>query len=331
MVADPRLQVRLRALETLQNLLCEHGALYSAQEWTVIFKGILFPMMESCKHDLSRQHISSWPAENKHVVTVDPNSWIGTMALPVLTSFLELHQLVRHRFDTTEILTTLLHIIEDCVTSDTESLVRMGLRCFQDLVVSLCTGHLAPDENHGNGSSIDDEEEEDEEEKRQKRRTTDQTAPMPVQSPTFSEAHSVRNARRPRLRQARAVVRDTRDRHGLVSNVRLPRRTVPIRSLGLAHQQNLARALPLASQQSSQGQARQVSSLRAGSRGIQWHTQSPRPPPGNVSLCPHATPNHTVGAGTDIHPYGVVTVLTCRECSCRGLSHNRHSCRSRLR
>ena len=73
----------MRALETLQNLLCDYVDIHSASDWDLIFNSILFPMMQSCAQDLSRQSVSAWPAENRHITTVDPNSWIGTMALPV--------------------------------------------------------------------------------------------------------------------------------------------------------------------------------------------------------------------------------------------------------
>jgi brefeldin A-inhibited guanine nucleotide-exchange protein len=42
-VADHRLQIRSRAVETLHRVLKTYGNLFSAQTWEVIFKGVLFP------------------------------------------------------------------------------------------------------------------------------------------------------------------------------------------------------------------------------------------------------------------------------------------------
>ncbi len=81
----------MRALETLQSLLCDYVDIHPSGDWGLIFNCILFPMMKSCKQDLSRQHVSAWPAENRHITTVDPNSWIGTMALPVCNGHAPFH------------------------------------------------------------------------------------------------------------------------------------------------------------------------------------------------------------------------------------------------
>ena len=79
-VADARLQVRLRALETLQNVLCQYcNTIFTPKDWSIIFKSILFPLMDNVNKDITRQHVSRWPAENKFITTADSNSWIGTM------------------------------------------------------------------------------------------------------------------------------------------------------------------------------------------------------------------------------------------------------------
>jgi Sec7-like guanine-nucleotide exchange factor len=151
-VADPRLDVRIRALETLQNLLCKYSELFSARYWSVIFNGILFPMMDSCRLDTSRQPVSNWPAENPHIVTVDPNSWIGTMALPVLTAFIEIYHINRGRFDSADLLAELLALLSRGSCSGTESLARISNQCFHDLVISLTNGNADDDRSDTEGS-----------------------------------------------------------------------------------------------------------------------------------------------------------------------------------
>ena len=57
-VQNCRLQVRLRALETLQNVLCTYGNMFSHKTWAVIFRGILFPMIDFARTDNTKQPVS---------------------------------------------------------------------------------------------------------------------------------------------------------------------------------------------------------------------------------------------------------------------------------
>ena len=101
-VADARLQVRLRALETLQNVLCQYcNTIFTPKDWSIIFKSILFPLMDNVNKDITRQHVSRWPAENKFITTADSNSWIGTMGLPVLASFIDFTKCIDEDIRTT--------------------------------------------------------------------------------------------------------------------------------------------------------------------------------------------------------------------------------------
>ena len=64
MVADNRLEVRIKALDTLDGILEVHGELFSQQAWIVVFRGVMFPMVDSAKTDMSIPTMSRYPAEN---------------------------------------------------------------------------------------------------------------------------------------------------------------------------------------------------------------------------------------------------------------------------
>lgn len=88
-VGDHRLTVRSRALDTLGQVLHSHGQIFSPNAWGVIFKGILFPMIDSAKTDFTLQPESSWPTQNPPI-TNNRQSWIGTMATSVFNICIEL-------------------------------------------------------------------------------------------------------------------------------------------------------------------------------------------------------------------------------------------------
>ena len=161
-VADPRIQVRLRALETLQNLLCQYGhTLFSSRDWTVIFRSVLFPLMDNIHKDNTRQHVSSWPAESKFITTADSNSWIGTMGLPVLASFIELYQLNRRtNTESLALLADLLDLISACIQHEVESLAKIGVQSYNDLVCALTAGEsedsAGENDDEESGAGVDD-------------------------------------------------------------------------------------------------------------------------------------------------------------------------------
>eukprot|EP01038_Epipyxis_sp_PR26KG_P008429 gene8429-11403_t len=135
-VSDLRLQVRVKALNTLHVVLSNYGYLFSPQTWSVIFKGVLFPIIDSAKTDSTPQPISICPTENPPPSS-NPNSWIGTMGLNVLTVCLELYQTFRDKDRFVPLLPDLISMLEGCICQDTESLAKMGLRVLHDLVISL--------------------------------------------------------------------------------------------------------------------------------------------------------------------------------------------------
>jgi brefeldin A-inhibited guanine nucleotide-exchange protein len=135
-VSDVRLQVRVKALNTLHSVLHNYGHLFSPQTWSVIFKGVLFPIVDSAKTDATIQPRSVFPTENPAGST-NAFSWIGTMGLNVLTVCLELYQKFKEKDDFVPLLPDLISMLESCICQDTESLAKMGLRVLNDLVLSM--------------------------------------------------------------------------------------------------------------------------------------------------------------------------------------------------
>lgn len=135
-VADNRVQVRVRALETLHHVLRKYGSLFSPQTWAVIFKGVLFPIIDSAKTDFTQQPESSFPTENP-AASSNKQSWIGTMGQTVLSGCLELYQMFREKSESVGLLPDMIAMLESCICQETESLARMGARTLNDLVLSL--------------------------------------------------------------------------------------------------------------------------------------------------------------------------------------------------
>ena len=135
-VADGRLQVRVRALDTLHLVLRNYGHLFSPQAWAVIFRGVLFPIVDSAKTDSVSGGGSLWPTENP-LLTTENHSWIGTMGLKVLTVCLELYQQFQDKGESVPLLPDLMTMLESCICQDTESLAKMGLHTYSNLVLSL--------------------------------------------------------------------------------------------------------------------------------------------------------------------------------------------------
>ena len=84
-----RIEVRIKALDTLDGILEVHGGIFSDQAWAVIFRGVLFPMIDSAKTDESISTSSRYPTENP-MFESRGDSWIGTyycsMFLPSFSS-----------------------------------------------------------------------------------------------------------------------------------------------------------------------------------------------------------------------------------------------------
>jgi hypothetical protein len=136
-VADSRLKVRAKALETLQAVLRKHGGIFSPQTLAVIFKGVLFPMVDSAKTDSTQQPKSAWPTENPPP-SRNMLSWIGTVGSSVLMLFIELFKLFGEKEDDTlPLLPDIFTTLESCINQETESLARLGMQALSTLMLTL--------------------------------------------------------------------------------------------------------------------------------------------------------------------------------------------------
>ena len=150
-VADTRLHVRVKALNTLNAVLRKYGSLFSPQTWSVIFKGVLFPIIDSAKTDTDispkypwlknvspggkNQHNKLLIARNNGSVNMD--SWIHTMGLHVLTVCLSLYQMYKDNEKSVPLLPDLMLMLEGCICQDSEVLAKMGLQVMFELIQSL--------------------------------------------------------------------------------------------------------------------------------------------------------------------------------------------------
>lgn len=135
-VADSRLEVRIKALDVLYNTLSTHWEVFSIQAWVIIFRGVLFPMLDSAKTDDTQHTASSYPTENPTVES-NSDSWIGTMGLRVLNILIELYQKVQSKDTDMGILPDFLSMLAGCICQGKETLARMGITTFGDLVISI--------------------------------------------------------------------------------------------------------------------------------------------------------------------------------------------------
>ena len=135
-VGDSRLDIRLKALEILHNILRTYCNLFSLDAWTMIFKGILFPILDSAKIESYIQKSSSYPAENPFVAA-NNDSWIDTVGLKVFHLYVELFQKITFAKKYEIVLPELLNTLENCICQEMEPLARMGMSIFGDLVLSL--------------------------------------------------------------------------------------------------------------------------------------------------------------------------------------------------
>ncbi|KAJ1434054.1 hypothetical protein B484DRAFT_477107 [Ochromonadaceae sp. CCMP2298] len=136
-VADNRLKVRNKALEILQSVLCRHGNIFSPQTMSVIFKGVLFPIIDSAKTDSTQQVRSAWPTENP---ASEDAGWIGTMGSKVLMLYVELFKMFRS--NEASLFPEVLAALQGCIMQDTESLARLGVSAMMALVLSLASDEV---------------------------------------------------------------------------------------------------------------------------------------------------------------------------------------------
>eukprot|EP01035_Chromulina_nebulosa_P026094 gene26094-34116_t len=170
-VADMRLHVRVKALNTLNVVLRKYGSLFSPQTWSVIFKGVLFPIIDSAKTDTDicprypwLKNIVGKNAQTKMLIaknngSVNMDSWIHTMGLHVLTVCLSLYQLYKSNEKSVPLLPDLMIMLEGCICQDSEVLAKMGLQVIFELINSLVDRSDDFDEAYEEEEDGGDEEE----------------------------------------------------------------------------------------------------------------------------------------------------------------------------
>jgi brefeldin A-inhibited guanine nucleotide-exchange protein len=128
-VADYRLQVRVEALETLYRTLSQYGRIFSPQTWAVIFKGVLFPIIDSAKSD-ENLFIEQSNNYNKE-------SWINSMAAAVLNIYSQLFLKYIENDSLVPILNDLLIVFGSCICQDNLTLATISVKVLKELLFSI--------------------------------------------------------------------------------------------------------------------------------------------------------------------------------------------------
>ena len=133
--ADPRNEIRVQALETLHGTLCQHGHVFSVQTWNVVFKGVLFPMIDAVLTDNTVQPSSLYPTQ--HPPLSDAQTHSNSMGYQVLSLCISIFH--KHRVcdanGNFNLLPEMLSMLEDCICQDTEGLAILGSRALREFVL----------------------------------------------------------------------------------------------------------------------------------------------------------------------------------------------------
>jgi len=129
-ISDSRSNVRVQALEILRSILMKHGQIFSSQTWSVIFKGVLFPIIDSAKTE-----------DGRNVGNND--SWVGTMALLVLQCFSDLYISYQNKDSNLSLLSELLNLFENCICQEVKLLSTIAIKTFRGFVFELGLKNLS--------------------------------------------------------------------------------------------------------------------------------------------------------------------------------------------
>lgn len=69
-MGDPRAAVRSSAMSALSDILREHGSIFSAQTWGLLFRGVVSPVFENAITDPTRPLSSAWPGQEEDPLEV---------------------------------------------------------------------------------------------------------------------------------------------------------------------------------------------------------------------------------------------------------------------
>lgn len=128
-VSDHRLQVRTEALETLRRTLMTYGTIFSPQTWSVIFKGVLFPIIDSAKSD------DNLFIEQSNQLFKE--QWIDSMAVSVFSAYSELFLKYQENDEVVPIFNDLLQVFSSCICQDNLPLSNMSVRILKELLTSV--------------------------------------------------------------------------------------------------------------------------------------------------------------------------------------------------
>lgn len=133
-VSDVRLEIRMSALDSLYRILSVFGNLFSIETWEMVFKGVLFPIMDSAKVDNTPQPISKFSTHNP-IHVENSRSWISSTAPTAISVIVKLYiQYSRDNGVTDFFLEDIICLLEDCITHGIELLSRMCLKGLRDLI-----------------------------------------------------------------------------------------------------------------------------------------------------------------------------------------------------
>lgn len=127
-VSDNRPSVRNEAFEALRSILTQYGQLFSIHTWAVIFKGVLFPIIDTAKseaHDLAGAR------------SADKQSWMENMAEKVLGFCIDCY-FAQIRDDASKTMfRDLLQMLNSCIVLCIPSLSSTALRVLHQFVLRL--------------------------------------------------------------------------------------------------------------------------------------------------------------------------------------------------
>lgn len=135
-ISDCRFQVRDKALKTLKFVLFQYGSSFSSQIWSVIFRGILFPIVDSARTDTSNQPKARWPTEIIENF-VDENSWICSTLLNVLEFFRDLYFHVHLKDEHHGLLRELFKLLVGLICRETENIGKISISVFFSMITCL--------------------------------------------------------------------------------------------------------------------------------------------------------------------------------------------------
>jgi hypothetical protein len=139
LVGDPRFAVREAAIEVLGNTLVNYGGSFSEETWRLVFKGVVFPIMESAWTDSTNeaQTSSTCPAHNP-TIPFSEASFITSTAHLVFNVCIDLLVAFPPVADT--LLHETLSLLTESICQEIETLSRIAARALHFLVMRMPHG-----------------------------------------------------------------------------------------------------------------------------------------------------------------------------------------------